>query len=121
MSNLWFFRLRKHIASRISNKDLGECHNLNSLRPPSITSTTSTSSRFTCARNSLNKDDNNHLSSLSYIPPLRRRTLPLESTNRTSDSCDNFANLIPRFVSINYIFYYHVFFTKVLLMTLLII
>ncbi|XP_074597555.1 potassium channel subfamily T member 2-like isoform X2 [Brevipalpus obovatus] len=105
MSNLWFFRLRGQArsscrsssSSQHNQRNTIDCMNLTQMRNASIASTTSTSSRHTYHRSSFQqmKDDNEPpkltVESSSYIPPLRRRTLPPENTMKSSDSCDNFA------------------------------
>uniref|UniRef100_T1KQL6 Uncharacterized protein n=1 Tax=Tetranychus urticae TaxID=32264 RepID=T1KQL6_TETUR len=107
MSNLWFFRYPGRFGRRSSARQ-PDCLNLTQLRTPSIASTASSSSRHTLNRSSFQTDisrrdepsstDVPRFSSSSYIPPLRRRTLPPESTLKSTDSYDNLA-FTPRCVS----------------------
>lgn len=120
MSNLWFFRYPGRLrspstssrrSSTTRHQTMTDCLNLTQLRTPSIASTTSTSSRHTLNRSSFQTDISRRedttisdsfakFSSSSYIPPLRRRTLPPESTLKSTDSYDNLA-FTPRFVHTN--------------------
>lgn len=58
-------------------------------RQPSVTSADMTSKQMD------EEEVNRYL--MGTVPPLRRRTLPPESTMNSADSYDNLSTLIPRF------------------------
>ncbi|RWS06215.1 hypothetical protein B4U79_05945, partial [Dinothrombium tinctorium] len=82
-------------SSRRPNDHTKECLPLSQIRTPSISSVTSTSSRFTCQRSSFQqeREEGERISLSSFIPPLRRRTLPPESTLTGAESTDNLTNI----------------------------